>query len=321
MRLALIAGLAIAAPLAAMEPVLEQPIDCVLGGTCYIQYFVDTDPSDGVQDFACGTMTYDTHKGIDFALPSLAAMEKGVDVLAAADGRVVATRDGMEDRIYSANMADRIAGRECGNGLVIDHGFGWQTQYCHLANGSVTVAKGDMVTAGMPLGEVGLSGKTQFPHVHIVVRHRGKVIDPFAPDGAATCTPNGPTQTMWDSDIAYTAGGPISAGFATGIPEYDEIKAGTAHAATLPADAPALVLWGFFHNGRTGDEVALVIDGPDGVMSQTRVTLDKNQPLLFRAGGKRLTKDAWPKGDYSGIVQLIRNGVVIGTDGASTVIE
>ncbi len=321
MKAVLLAGLTIAAPVAAMDPILNLPIDCTLGDSCYIQFFVDNDPTAGVRDFACGTTTYDTHKGVDFALPSLAEMDTGVDVLAAAPGRVVATRDGMPDRIHSAEFEDEITGRECGNGVVVDHGRGWQTQYCHLEQGSVIVEKGTRVGTGTPLGMVGLSGKTQFPHVHFVVRHRGEIVDPFSPDGRDTCSTDASARTLWESAVDYTSGGPISVGFSTGVPDYADVKAGTAHSGALPTDAPALVIWGFFHNGQVGDQIALVIDGPDGVLFDTIVSLEKAQPLFFRAGGKRRTNDGWTKGVYHGIAQLIRNGEIIGTDGITTEIQ
>ena len=42
---------------------------------------------------------------------------------------------------------------------------------------------GDNVQVGDVLGKIGLSGRTQFPHVHVSVRHNGTCIDPFAPSG------------------------------------------------------------------------------------------------------------------------------------------
>lgn len=54
---------------------------------------MDHDPSDAAHDFACGSLTYDTHKGTDFALPTLAAQAAGVNVLAAAAGTVVGVRN------------------------------------------------------------------------------------------------------------------------------------------------------------------------------------------------------------------------------------
>lgn len=52
-----------------------------------------------------------------------------------------------------------------------------------MKNGYLKVRKGQKVRDGTVLGEIGLSGRTKFPHIHFSVRKNGKVIDPFDPDG------------------------------------------------------------------------------------------------------------------------------------------
>ena len=69
------------------------PIACDPGETCHIQQYVDADPGPGAQDYRCGTLSYEGHKGTDFALTDLSAMVAGVDVLAAAPGVVAAQGD------------------------------------------------------------------------------------------------------------------------------------------------------------------------------------------------------------------------------------
>src|SRR5215510_1811152 len=83
-----------------------------------------------------------------------------------------------------------IEGRECGNGVIIDHGDGFETQYCHMAQNSIRVKPGERVKAGQPLGRVGISGKADFPHLHFTVRRRGAVVDPFgdSPSAGACAT-------------------------------------------------------------------------------------------------------------------------------------
>lgn len=310
MRLAALTALcSLAMPALAGELPLRQPIDCVLGDTCFIQQYVDHDPGPGARDFTCGPLSYDGHQGTDFGLPSFQAMRDGVAVLAAAPGTVRGLRDGMPDTGYGPDTAAAIQGKDCGNGVVIDHGDGWQTQYCHMKNGSVAVRKGQRIEAGAMLGQVGFSGRTQFPHLHVTLRKDGAVVDPFDPDGQITCGQPDPHQ-MWRSGPAYAPGGLLSAGFSTQIPPYDAVRDGTVPGVITP-DSPALVLWGYAFGARAGDSLRMEILGPDGPVFTQIMPLDKPQAQFFRAGGKRRPPSGFAPGDYRGYIALIRGGQVV----------
>ena len=305
------AALTLATPAVARDPILRQPIACTLGETCYIQQYVDHDASSGTSDFRCSKLTYDGHKGTAFGLYSLADQAAGVDVLAAAPGTVVATRNHMPDILSNAPDAPSVDGVECGNGLVIRHGDGWETQYCHMMQDSIIVSKGDRVAADTVLGQVGLSGRTEFPHLHLSVRHRGTVIDPFDADGEISCTNNTET-TLWEDPITYVPGGILAVGFSEEVPAFDDIKAGGAHETTLVANAASLVAWGFAYGGQVADTMAITITGPDGtILYEGENMLERNQAQFFRAGGKRLRANAWPTGRYSAIIKLIRDGEIL----------
>ena len=129
-------------------------------------------------------------------------------------GRVLRARDNMPDVSVRLTGRNAVHDRECGNGLVIAHADGFETQYCHMAEGSLVVKAGDTVAAGQKLGHVGLSGDTEFPHLHITVRHDGKMIDPFAygePEGACS---GGVSlwQPSLQADLRYKAGTVLNAG-------------------------------------------------------------------------------------------------------------
>lgn len=295
---------------AGADPFLSLPMDCTLGEDCHIQQFVDRDPGAGATDFRCGPLSYDGHRGTDFALPTLADQARGVAVLAAAPGRVIGLRDGMADILQTGPEAPDVTGRECGNGVVIDHGEGWQTQYCHLARGSITVSEGESVPAGHPIGRVGLSGQTQFPHLHLTLRRDGEVVDPFAPTGTATCDPD-PDDSLWLSPPAYQPGALIGAGFSTSVPEYDAIKAGLPEAEL--ARAAPLVLWGYLFGGQAGDVLHIAARGPGGSVFDHALRLERTQAQLFRAAGLRAPDRGWPAGAYRGTLTLTRDGAVIDT--------
>jgi hypothetical protein len=308
MRYALLALLSLAVPATAREFSLVSPIACDLDGPCYIQQYVDHDPSVKASDFTCSGLSYDGHKGTDFALPSSDMIAQGIDVLAAAAGTVGGTRDGMDDVRYSAETAPQIKGRECGNGIVIQHESGWETQYCHLRKDSIAVQSGQRVEAGDVLGQVGMSGRAEFPHVHLSVRRDGAVIDPFDPDGILTCgTPD--TTTLWSDPLPYRAGGIISTGTAAAVPQFEAIRANTVVAPDANSDA--LVIYSFLFGTRSGDIIRLSLTGPDGPVIERDVQLDRSQAQSFRAIGRKRRGDPWPSGAYTGSAELLRAGATI----------
>jgi len=295
----------------AEAPTLAFPVDCALGETCFLQQFVDHDPGPGARAYDCGPQSYDGHTGTDIRVADLEAMAEGVTVLAAADGTVRAIRDGVADG-GTAAMPD---GQGCGNGVAITHPGGWETQYCHLMQGSLRVAEGDIVTTGTPLGLIGFSGRTEFPHLEFLVRDSyGGVVDPFYRIGRDdnTCSYTVPDRTLWADPVPNPGGGLMEVGFAAGVPEFEAIRAGTADADSLQVNAPGLVLWGFVHGARAGDAMELRITGPDGSpIHENRVDLERTQAQLFRASGRRTPDEGWPVGRYHGEVTLIRDGVVL----------
>ncbi len=291
--------------------ILQPPIDCDLSNTCYIQQYVDRDPSEGVTDYQCAGQSYNGHKGTDFALVSIADIEKGIAVFASADGTVEGTRDGMDDVEYNADTADAVKNRECGNGVQINHGQGWVTQYCHLKKGSVIVSKGQAVSAGDTIGQVGMSGRAAFPHVHLSVRKDGKVVDPFDPDGTLTCDEASHQETLWNNAPAYRPGGLISIGFSDHVPTYESIKAGTADMQNFTPSSKNLVVYGFAYGIRQNDVMRLSITGPEGEVIKQDVEMSKSQARSFRAIGKKRRWSLWPTGTYEGSVTLLRDGQTI----------
>ncbi|MEM7239432.1 MAG: M23 family metallopeptidase [Pseudomonadota bacterium] len=289
------------------------PVACDLGRTCFIQQYVDHDPGPGSHDLRCSPRTYDGHKGTDFRLPDLAALANGVAVLAPAGGVVRAVRDGEADRLTRAERAIPVPSKlACGNGVLIDHGQGWVTQSCHLKNGSVLVSPGDRVEAGDRIAEVGMSGRAEFPHLHLSVRKGQTVIDPFnglEPQG--TC--EGARHDLWSdaSGVSYDPGGALAAGILSAAPEYDTIRAESPHAATLPATAPALIMWAHFYGLEIGDEIETALTGPDGAMiANSSHTMPKSRALEFRYTGRK-ARGAWAPGRYTARAVLRRQGEIV----------
>ena len=306
-----ILGLLLAAPAVAEAPRLALPIDCDLGTTCYIEDYVDIQPGEGQRDYTCGIKSRDGHRGTDIGLLSFEAMEAGVNVLAAAPGRVAATRDGMQDVAVTPESRASIEGRECGNAVRIDHGDGWQTLYCHMKRGSVLVQSGDMVQAGDPLGEVGLSGLTNHPHIHLSVLKDGEIVDPFQPGAIdGTCGMDA-GDGLWAAAPDYDRAGIFTTGFSNGVPEFDAVKSGAARISETTSDRP-LVLYGYVFYAQPNDRLTLWATNSEGSeIFRTTLSLDDPQAQLFRAYGRKAPQAGWPPGAYRGYVRLSRQGRVI----------
>ncbi|MEM7271364.1 MAG: M23 family metallopeptidase [Pseudomonadota bacterium] len=293
----LAAALALAGPAAALE--LSAPLDCP---HCYIQSYVDRDPGPGAADYTCGALSYDGHKGTDFRTATIAEMRRGVPIIAAAPGVVVGVRNDQPEGVS-------IPGQECGNGVVIAHDGGFETQYCHLAPGSITVKAGDTVERGRKLGLMGLSGNTEFPHLHFSVRRDGEPVDPF--DGrrmASGCT-LADEETLWAERPAYRSGGLVDAGFTDAPPELEAIRAGPL--PKLTSAPAALIIWARFYGLSKGDEIQLILAGPNGETHAESVTvLDRSRAEEMRFTGVRSPQPGWPAGRYWGVITLRQNGVL-----------
>ncbi len=311
---ALLLAAAAPAPSLSLPPPLALPVACRPGLDCFIQQYVDHDPGPDATDHRCGTRAYDGHQGTDIRLVTTAMQRRGVAVLAAAAGTVVAVRDGEADRPLAADgdRADRH-GRACGNGVLLDHGGGWQSQYCHMARGSLAVRPGQRVASGDRLGLVGLSGDTQFPHLHLAVRQGDRIVDPFAPElPTDRCSPEAPAATLWSADaaraLAYRETAIINSGFAGGPVTMDAIE---DEAIVAPAPNPeALVFYGRAIGLRTGDRIMVRLHGPDGnLIAQNSIEMPspKAQWMLF--AGRHRPPEGWRQGDYRATFVVERDGV------------
>lgn len=96
------------------------------------------------------------HSGVDISSPL------GTPVRASNSGRVVLARD-----LYFA-----------GKTVIIDHGLGLFTLYCHFSR--IMVTRGEFVRKGAVIGEVGATGRVTGPHLHWGIKLLGSRIDPFS---------------------------------------------------------------------------------------------------------------------------------------------
>jgi hypothetical protein len=317
--LSLLAGFVLppAASAAAPEgPRLAFPLACAIGRTCEVQNNVDHDPGPAWKDYRCGSHTYDKHTGVDIRLLDMAAQRAGVNVLAADAGKVIRLRDGVADAILRGPVTPAVAAQGCGNAVVVDNGGGWVTSYCHLARGSVKVKIGDSLAAGQPIAQVGLSGETAFPHLHLEVRHDGAVVDPFAPAQAtgACDAQAAPADGLWTHGaaeaLAYKRGAVLNAGFAGAQVTPDGVEEASL-APAAPA-APVLIAYVRAINLEKGDVQEIVLRGPAGtVLKQYRLpALEGPKAQYLMTAGSLRPAEGWRPGTYSATYSVTRAGGV-----------
>lgn len=95
------------------------------------------------------------HDGVDLGVPI------GTQVYAAQAGRVIAVG----------------TNEKGGNWIILDHGNGVRTSYCHLSQWQV--AKGQQVQRGEPIALSGNTGRSTGPHLHFNVKVAGQLVDPL----------------------------------------------------------------------------------------------------------------------------------------------
>ena len=92
----------------------------------------------------------------------------GQPLLAVADGRVTEVVDGHPDLPVGGTTWHAMAG----NHVVLDIGGGHYVLYGHLEQGSLRVHVGEQVRRGQVVGQVGDSGNSGEPHLHLQVQNK-----------------------------------------------------------------------------------------------------------------------------------------------------
>jgi murein DD-endopeptidase MepM/ murein hydrolase activator NlpD len=257
-----------------------------------VSAYVDLDLSKGFRDFRGGPVTYDGHDAIDIAIPNFGAMDRGTAVLAAAKGTVVYANDGGFDRYQLKINAPEPHPKS--NTIIIDHGNGWWTLYAHLASGSLTVRKNDVVSAGQQIALVGSSGLSDGAHLHFTVfRHfymyapdktKPQVLEP-----ASTM----PVETMIHPELYYVVPASyqrdvpaqVEAAGITNIdtdPDYrtQEVASEKRNYSVTGNDVPRV--WFARNNLRNGDVTRVRWLRPDGSTAETDTSVSAVDGYDFR---------------------------------------
>lgn len=97
------------------------------------------------------------------------AFHNGIDIAASSGNPIMATADGFVSHVKREKIG--------GNVVILSHGGGHTTVYCHLSK--FKVKPGQKVKRGDVIGLIGNTGKSLGPHLHYEVRVNGTSINPY----------------------------------------------------------------------------------------------------------------------------------------------
>jgi murein DD-endopeptidase MepM/ murein hydrolase activator NlpD len=102
------------------------------------------------------------HDGLDFRAP------EGSPIFAIDAGRVIT--------VYRNPLPKSKGGHNYGIHLRVGHNSAYESIYAHLSQ--VSVSSGSVVDAGTLIGLAGNTGNSRGAHLHLTLKHRGKIVDP-----------------------------------------------------------------------------------------------------------------------------------------------
>jgi hypothetical protein len=106
----------------------------------------------------------------------------GVDVMAVSDAIVAAVRDDMPEVVRVSARVKHQQNDAAGNYVSLDLGNGRFAVYEHLKPRSIRVRSGQRVSRGDPIAQLGFTGDSTGPHLHL---HVGDAASPLGAEGRA----------------------------------------------------------------------------------------------------------------------------------------
>lgn len=281
------------------------------GRACFIIGYPDMDKSaEAAKDFACGPATTEGDPFLRIGLPDVGTLTLGVMVVAADAGKVIDATDGLPDLVVSSKSQIKKGTPMCGNGVVIDHGLGKTTAYCHLKRGSVLVQTGDTVTRGQVIGAAGQSGVALWPQVGFSIQQNGYALDPITGSSPAEGCGFKPRAVL-DLPDGFKEYQPVAItnlGFSTLTQTAQAIALGKViRLVQINPSSPSITLWGMVLGMKKGDVVETVLkDGRGRIFHQQKLTMDKDNDRQLINFTRQRGYAYWREGTYSGSISVTR---------------
>lgn len=169
-----------------------------------------------------------------------------------------------------------------------------------------------MVKAGQVIGQVGLSGATEFPHLHISVWKAKTILDPFTGGAFSEPCNSAGTEPLWPKPATTSITAVMGDGFVSVVPTKERMRDTPESHDTLPSDGANMLYWADLINVRKGDMLTLSITGPDGkVWAEKSETMEKPLAGRFSYLGRSSKGDPFAPGSYRAKLTLTRGGETI----------
>ena len=121
-------------------------------------------------------MIVETKHSISNVVPNMTGVSQefhlghpGMDITAPLGSKILPIKKGKVSLVATTKVG-------YGRWVEVDHGEGVKSLYAHM--GKIYVEEGEEVETDTPLGEVGLTGRTTGPHVHLELLKNGNRINP-----------------------------------------------------------------------------------------------------------------------------------------------
>ncbi len=222
---------------------LSPPIEGIYGNDFIFVNYVDWS-FDSIQDYHCGSKTYDGHQGTDMVIKGFQEMDAGVSVIAAASGVVTYIKDGLFDHETAGDTSKHF-----GNFICIKHPNLFYSYYAHLKSGSILVHVGDSVNTGQKIAEVGSSGDATDPHLHFELWYDSLyLVDPFG----GNC---GNPDSKWLNEIKYDTSFAIwKSGITPVLPNLNDLRFGVINKLQFDyQNDPYISYWNLQYGIKKGD--------------------------------------------------------------------
>lgn len=302
--------LAFGAPRAEAAPLMF-PLVCEAGQGCFIIGYPDVEKApDSAKDYACGPATAEGDPFLRIGLPDVATLTLGLFVVAADKGRVIDATDGLPDTVAASKAQIKKGTSVCGNGIVIDHGQGLTTAYCHLRRGSIKVKNGDVVEKGQVIASAGQSGVALWPQLGFSIQKNGFAIDPIT--GGSPAEGCGfkarDVVELPEAFKTYQPAAIVNLGFSIAPQTAQAVALGKAERfAQIAPSSPSITLWGMVVGLKKGDTVKTTLsDGRGRVFHHQSLVMDKDRDRQLINFGRPRGYAYWRPGTYSGEVVITR---------------